>query len=293
MASKAAPSFTGLRAWRTNTLTLPQFPLLRVAVGKAPMTERQKRIAANMVCPNDGGRVERRYVCVEGGEVLTDSECVKSYDGVVLDASELESIKSSGDSDVELVASVDPDTLHPEMFTAAHELWPKTRADAEGYNLIATYLRDKNRALVGTVVEDGTTKVMVVRWSPLAMHLVAHTHEYERNVRHGQIETVQNALAALDAPAPEMMTMAATIFDAMPSEFDFASVEDEYGERLEALVQAKREGNEVAFVSSQAPAAEPADLMAALRASVDAAQAAKADKAPAKAARKPRVKATA
>ena len=71
--------------------------------------------------------------------------------------------------------------------------------------------------------------------------------------------------------------MAASLIDTMTEDFDPSLYKDAYREALEALVQAKIEGNEVVRpVGPTAPAGKeggPADLAETLRASVEAAKA--------------------
>jgi DNA end-binding protein Ku len=85
------------------------------------------------------------------------------------------------------------------------------------------------------------------------------------------------------------LKMAASLIDTMTEDFDQSLYKDAYREALEALVQAKIEGNEVVRPSgTAAPAGSaggPADLTETLRASVEAAKANRAkdaEPAPAK-----------
>ena len=74
--------------------------------------------------------------------------------------------------------------------------------------------------------------------------------------------------------------MAASLIDTMTEDFDPSLYKDTYREALEALVQAKIEGNEVVRpAGTAAPAGSgggPADLTETLRASVAAAKASRA-----------------
>jgi DNA end-binding protein Ku len=76
------------------------------------------------------------------------------------------------------------------------------------------------------------------------------------------------------------LKMAASLIDTMTEDFDPSLYKDSYREALEALVQAKIEGNEVVRPAGAAPpagkAGGPADLAETLRASVEAAKASRA-----------------
>ena len=85
--------------------------------------------------------------------------------------------------------------------------------------------------------------------------------------------------------------MAASLIDTMTEDFDPSLYKDAYREALEALVQAKIEGNEVvrppgSAVPAGAPGG-PADLTETLRASVAAAKASRAKDTASKAQAKP------
>jgi DNA end-binding protein Ku len=71
--------------------------------------------------------------------------------------------------------------------------------------------------------------------------------------------------------------MAASLIDTMTEDFDPSAYKDAYREALEALVQAKIEGNEVVRPAGTGIPTEkpggPADLTEVLRASVEAAKA--------------------
>jgi DNA end-binding protein Ku len=73
------------------------------------------------------------------------------------------------------------------------------------------------------------------------------------------------------------LKMAASLIDTMTEDFDPSLYKDAYREALEALVQAKIEGNEVVRPVGSAAAEDkaggPADLAETLRASVEAAKA--------------------
>ena len=77
--------------------------------------------------------------------------------------------------------------------------------------------------------------------------------------------------------------MAASLIDTMTEDFDPSAYKDAYREALEALVQAKIEGNEVVRPAGTGIPTEkpggPADLTEVLRASVEAAKANQAKEA--------------
>ena len=94
-------------------------------------------------------------------------------------------------------------------------------------------------------------------------HLAYHAH-----TRWANIETIREGVSKIPDPDPRMAAMAAQLFGALPDTFDFSTVTDEYGERLEVAVAAKAAGTPI--VTGAAPVAEAPgqDLMALLAASL-------------------------
>ena len=86
-----------------------------------------------------------------------------------------------------------------------------------------------------------------------------------------------------DVPVSEQeLTMAGALVDMLHQKFDPEQYSDDYREALMNMISTKLEGGEVVVDEAQQPAAQTVDLMAALRASIEATQARKAgDAAPA------------
>ncbi len=79
---------------------------------------------------------------------------------------------------------------------------------------------------------------------------------------------------------PAEVTMAQSLIEALSGDFDPTQYTDEYRAALESLIEAKADGHAlVAPAAAEADAGTVVDLMAALRASVEAAKAARADAA--------------
>jgi DNA end-binding protein Ku len=82
---------------------------------------------------------------------------------------------------------------------------------------------------------------------------------------------------------PQELAMAGSLIETLSGEFDASQYKDEYREALQAVIEAKVEGREVVQpTESQPTSGTVVDLMAALRASVEAAK--KGGAAPAQAA---------
>ena len=72
---------------------------------------------------------------------------------------------------------------------------------------------------------------------------------------------------------PQELAMAGSLIETLSGEFDASQYKDEYREALQAVIEAKVEGREVVQpTESQPTSGTVVDLMAALRASVEAAK---------------------
>jgi DNA end-binding protein Ku len=81
---------------------------------------------------------------------------------------------------------------------------------------------------------------------------------------------------------PQELAMAGSLIETLSGEFDASQYKDEYREALQAVIEAKVEGREVVQpTESQPTSGTVVDLMAALRASVEAAKGGSAAAAPA------------
>jgi DNA end-binding protein Ku len=262
MAGKEQGAKVGLRGAK-STLA---FGLVRVGVGMAPLMETEKRVSAKLLDPVSMTPVKRQWVDGTGDEV---ADPVKGYPFagglVVLEDGEVP--KATSTENIDLIANVQARDIPAEYVEKTYLLWPD-QGQEDGYALVTAYLRDHDRAFVGSTVSSGTTKAFAVRYSDVTGTLVAQLLSYEANVRWASVEQVAGFMKDVPEPAAEMIGMAETVFDQLPEAFDWSSVTDEYGEALAEAIATKAAGGTVVIAQAAAPA--PAvDLMAALKASVE------------------------
>jgi Ku protein len=263
MAKQSGPK-VGLRA--TSGKRVLAFGLVRVGVGMAPLMEAEKRIGANLLDPVSMTPVKRQWVDGAGNAV---DDPIKGYpfNGGYVVLADGEVPKPLGTDNIDLEANVPASEIHAEYVEKTYLIWPD-EGQGEGYALVTAYLRDNDRAFVGTTTDAGTTKAFVIRYSDLTGTLVAQLLNYEANVRWGSVEAVTTFMADVPEPGKDMLGMAGQLFDNLPEAFDWKAVTDDYGTALYDAVSTKAAGGTVKPVA-QAPALATPDLMAALKASVE------------------------
>jgi DNA end-binding protein Ku len=266
MAKVTTPKI-GLRSSQRRTL---RFGMVNVGISMAPALD-ESRVAGKLLDPETLTPLKQQYINDSGNEVAY-ADRVKGYaygEGYVV-LSEDEVPKADSDGLIDLVANVDAADVPSEWIDTTYLAWPTDTTQDAGYALVSHYLSTYGRAFIGTTVANGTTKVLVIRWSDTYKTVVAQLLNYASQVRQNSLDVLHAGLAAIPAPDEAMAGMASTIFESLADGFAWDEVRDEYGDALSAAILEKGEKGTVtaAPVTATAPAAN--DLMAALAASLPA-----------------------
>jgi DNA end-binding protein Ku len=235
----------------------------------------QHDVAFRQVHREDGGRIQYRRVCSLDGEEVPYSDVAKGYelptgDVVVLTDEDLKDLPLATAHRIDVLHFAPAGQLDPILANKAYYLEPEP-AGVRAYVLFRDALERSGRVAV--------TKVAIRQREALAALrvrddvLVLETLLWPDEVRTADFTFLEEIV---DIRAQELR-MAASLIDTMTEDFDPLAYKDAYREALEALVQAKIEGNDVVRppgpgISGERPSG-PADLTEILRASVEAAKA--------------------
>jgi DNA end-binding protein Ku len=232
----------------------------------------QRDVAFRQVHAEDGGRVQYRRFCSLDGQEVAYSDVAKGYELATGDVVVLT------DDELPLATAKRIDVLHfspagqldPILSNKAYYLEPEPPG-VRAYALFRDALERSGRVAVAKVAIRQREALAALRVRDGV--LVLETLLWPDEVRRPDFKFLDEDV---DVRSQELK-MAASLIDTMTEDFDPSLYKDAYREALEALVQAKIEGNEVVRpVGSTAPEDEaggPADLAATLRASVEAAKA--------------------
>jgi DNA end-binding protein Ku len=246
------------------------FGLVTIPVKLFSATE-QKDISFRQVHPEDGGRIKYKRVCEKCGKEVPFAEIAKGYelpDGrmVILEKEDFDNLPLTTTKAVEVVQFVDEDEVDPTYFDKTYFL------EAEGpgakpYVLLRDALIKSGRAAVVKVALRSRESLALVR--PKDGVLLMHTMLWPDELRDGSFAAPPENVTVSDAE----VTMAQSFIDALAGDFHPEEFTDAYREALEAVVEAKADGIPLAEETEEAPKeAEVVDLVAALRASVEAAK---------------------
>ncbi len=266
---------------RGSNLTV-SFGLVNVGVKYAPIVDpKGNRVSGKYLDPTTLGPVSQLYVN-EAGEPVEKVTGYPTEDGryVVLTPGDVSALKAERDGRLELKAFIDPESIDALYFEKTYLVWPDKGQEAS-YDVLASVLERSGRYLVGTVVLDKATKVVILRYGQGC--ILAQVCTYDANIRWNEHRLVTGAAGQRTANE-EMVKLAEQVFESLEDTFDLSSIEDEYDVRLKAAIAAKAAGEEIPAAPVTKPEPE-VDLMEALKASVAAAaekKAAPKKKAPAR-----------
>jgi len=245
------------------------FGLVTIPVKLFSATE-EKDISFRQVHPEDGGRIKYKRVCEKCEREIPFTEIAKGYelpDGrmVILEKDDLDNLPLATTKAVEVVQFVAEDEVDPTYFNKTYFL----QADGPGikpYVLLRDALIKSNHCAVVKVALRSREALALIR--PVDGVLRMHTMLWPDELRDGSFAAPPAEIKVSNAE----VTMAQSFIDALSGEFKPDEFTDSYREALETLVQSKAEGVPLAEEPEAPKEAEVVDLVAALRASVEAAK---------------------
>lgn len=247
------------------------FGLVTIPVKLYSATE-EKDVTFRQVHPADGGRIKYKRVCEVCGEEVPYAEIAKGYESadgrlVVLEASDFDDLPLPTAKQVEIVQFVDLGEIDPTAWNKAYFL------EAEGpgakpYVLLREALKKSGKVAVVKVALRSRESLALIRATDEVLML--HTLLWPDELREG----------AFAAPATEIkatkgeVDMAKMFIDQLTAPYDPDQFTDSYREALEKVVAAKlgEAPAPVAAEAEEAGAGDVVDLVAALKASVEAAK---------------------
>lgn len=246
------------------------FGLVTIPVKLFTATE-EKDLSFRQVHPKDMGRIKYKRVCEVCGEEIPFGEIAKGYelpDGrmVILDKEDFESLPLPTTRSVDVVQFVPEDQVDPTYFDKTYFL----AADGPGtkpYVLLRDALEQTGQCALVKVALRQREALALIR--PVDGVLRLHTMLWPDEVRDSEFAAPPADVTVSDAE----VQMATSFIDALAGDFDPNAYSDAYRKALEQVIESKLSGLPVAEETEEKPAeAEVVDLVAALRASVEAAK---------------------
>ncbi len=216
----------------------------------------------------DGGRIGYQKICKSENEPVPDDEIVKGFEFekdefVVLEDEDFEAARTEGVKTIELSDFVPYEEIDPIYFEKTYYLGPQEGGE-KVYALLREAMEQTGLAALGKFVMRDRQHLGCLRVREGALTL-------EKMFFHDEIRPLDEIAPKNAKVAKTELEMATALIEQFSGEFDPGKYEDTYREALCEVIKAKRKGKTVTAPEPEAEE-EPADLMAALRASVEAAK---------------------
>ena len=255
------------------------FGLVNIGVRMFAATE-ERDVSFHQVRRTDGSRIRYKRVAEADGEEVAYSDIAKGYvlpsgETVVLTDDDFADLPLPSARVVDVLQFVPAEQVDPIYFAKSYYLEPEQQAvkpyvllrDAlEGSGMVGLVkVALRNREQLATLrVREGVVVLETMVWPDEVREPAFGFLDQDVNVRSQE------------------RAMAESLVESMAGDFEPDQYTDEYREALQQVIDAKIEGREVVDTSPAKPdTGQVVDLMAALRASVDAAKRTRGEAAPA------------
>jgi DNA end-binding protein Ku len=218
----------------------------------------------DMLHARDQGRIQYKLWCAAEDHEVPRKETVKGYkvgeQYVIMDDEDFEKAERATSRAIEVVQFVSLSEVDPVYLETSY--WVGPQADAgRAYSVLQMAMAKAGKGAVVTFVGGRRQHYALLRpdGDRLALHTLYHGDEvrdFEVSGRGAQ-------------PDPREIELAGQFIEALTKPFDPEKYRDEYRETLLGIIRAKAEGQEIELPAAPAPAPKVANLMEALRASVE------------------------
>ncbi|MGP3914126.1 Ku protein [Nonomuraea sp. NBC_00507] len=255
------------------------FGLVTIPVKLYSATE-QKDVTFHQVHREDGGRIRYKRVCTIDGEEIPYADIAKGYElssgeVVVLTDEDFEDLPLSTSRRIDVLQFTPAEQIDPIYFAKSYYLEPDAQG-AKSYVLLRNALESSGQVAVVKVALRQRESLATLRVRDGVF--VLETMLWPDEIRRPDFEFLEEDI---EVRAQELK-MAESLITTMEADFDPSEYRDSYREALQSVIEAKVAGKEVVAPPVEEEAGPAVDLMAALRASVEAAKREREGAAPAK-----------
>ena len=229
-------------------------------------------VTFHQVHAEDGGRIKYKRTCAIDGEEVAYSDIAKGYElpsgqTVVLTDEDFADLPLTSSKTIDVLEFVEQAEVDPIYFEKSYYLEPE-KTGVRPYVLLRDALEQSGRVALVKVALRSREALATLRVRDGVF--VLETMLWPDEVRAPEFAFLDEDIEV----RPQELTMAASLIETLAGSFDPSQYTDSYREALEALIDAKVAGQEVVAPTAAAPTSGTVvDLMAALRASVEAARA--------------------
>jgi DNA end-binding protein Ku len=244
------------------------FGLVTIPVAVYPATE-EKGLKFNQLHDEDMGRIRYKRVCSVDGEEVDYEHIVKGYEiekdkYIVLTDDDIDAVPVESSRAIDIQQFVDLDEIDPMLFKKSYYLVPD-ETGARAYALLRKALAEENKVGIAKVSFRDKEHLAALRFKDRVF--VLETMFWPDEIRAAEFDTVD----VDEKVRANEVDMAKALIENLTEPWNPEQFKDEYREALLEIVEKKVAGEPIEMPEEAAPA-RVVDLMAALKASVDAAK---------------------
>jgi DNA end-binding protein Ku len=240
----------------------------------------RKTVRFHQLSGKTGVRIQQKRVDPTTGDEVAYEDIVKGYEltpdrYVVIEPGELEALDPKKTRSIEIEDFVALDEIDPIYYDHPYYLAPGP-GGAKPYKLLLDAMRDTGRVAIATVVIRSKQQLVAVRPmgdDTLGMATMVFPDEIIPTSTIDELADVEDVEIN-----DRELAIAKQLVDSLSGEFDPDKYRDTYREEVLALVERKAQGEQIAVQpEAEEEEAEVPDLMAALKASLDAVRSRESD----------------
>jgi DNA end-binding protein Ku len=227
---------------------------------------RTERIGLNQLHSVCKTRIRMPLFCPHCEKQVPRNEIVKGYEYekdqyVLFDEEELDKIEPESARSMEILEFVKVDEIDPLYFDASYYMTPEDEGK-KAYQLLLNAMENSGYAAIAKLTMHQREHIVVVR--PRAKGMTLHTMFYTNEIR----EVAEYGRTDSSAqPKDAEKKLATQLIESLAAKFEPEKYKDNYMESMKNMIEAKRQGHEVAEVAH--PKLAPViDLMEALKKSI-------------------------
>ncbi|MFN2539342.1 MAG: Ku protein [Mycobacteriales bacterium] len=246
------------------------FGLVTIPVKLYSATE-QKDVTFHQVRRSDGSRIKYKRVAAADGEEVAYGDIAKGYElpsgeTVVLTDDDFKDLPLATNKAIDVLTFVPLEEVDPIYFEKSYYLEPE-KTGAKPYVLLREALEQSGKVAIVKVALRSRESLATLRVREGVF--VLETMLWPDEVRAPDFAFLDEDIEVRQ----QELAMAGSLIETLAGEFDPSQYSDSYREALQAVIDAKVEGREVVQPEEAQPSTGTVvDLMAALRASVEAAK---------------------
>jgi DNA end-binding protein Ku len=248
------------------------FGLVSIPVKLYSATQASAGVSFHLLHGKCGSRVKQQYICPRDNELVAREEMVKGYEiskdqYVTFTPEELKALEERATETIDIAQFVPVSSIDPVYFDKPYYLSAE-KGGEKAYMLLTEAMRESGRAALARYAARGKQYLVMVRpTTEKPGGLVLQQLLYADEVR---------PLAEVPLPDGEVrepeLKLARQLIDQIAAEtFEPTLYHDDVRERIQADIQRKMQGQDIATSAPEPQPARIIDLMEALKASLAAA----------------------